>query len=184
MSDVKVQSSPPLKETELADLMRVVTEVTTRLEATHEQLRSEVARLSGELSEANQQLARSRRLASLGEVAAGIAHEIRNPLGSIRLYARMLIDDLADRPLQQKTAAKIGDAARSLEAVVTDVLTFSKEIKIRYATLDAETAFTLAVEAAVPGGEASLKSVKFVRSGALEAPFSSAAAPRRRTASR
>ena len=44
MNEVKSTTSPALKESELADLMRVVTEVTTRLEATHEQLRAEVAR--------------------------------------------------------------------------------------------------------------------------------------------
>lgn len=171
MNEVKPTTSPAMKESELADLMRVVTEVTTRLEATHEQLRAEVARLSGELSEANQQLARSRRLASLGEVAAGIAHEIRNPLGSIRLYAKMLVDDLADRGPQQRTAEKIGDAARSLEGVVSDVLTFSREIKLRYAPIEADTAFTQAFEAAVPGGAQSLRSVKVVRNGSLDATF-------------
>ena len=75
---------------ELAELMSTFNQVTGRLQSTHESLRTEVARLQEELREANEQLQRSKRLAALGEMAAGIAHEVRNPLGSIRLYARML----------------------------------------------------------------------------------------------
>lgn len=115
---------------ELAELMRAFNEVTVRLEATHETLKSEVHRLTRELQAANEQVARSKRLAALGEMAAGIAHEVRNPLGSIRLYARLLDEDLAQLPEQKRLAQKIGDAARALEAVVGDVLTFSRELRM------------------------------------------------------
>ena len=160
-----------MKEADLAELMRAFNDVTQKLQTTHETLRGEVARLSRELSEANEQLARSRRLASLGEVAAGIAHEVRNPLGSIRLYAKMLVDDLPDRPKQQATAGKIADAARSLEAVVGDVLTFSKEIKLRYEPCVAGEAFEQALESTVPGGAASLRNVSVRIVGVRDAVF-------------
>src|SRR5687767_8545993 len=91
---------------ELAGLMSAFNEVTGRLQQTHETLQREVVRLRGELREANEQLERSRRLAALGEMAAGIAHEVRNPLGSIGLYARMLEQDLSDRPAERATAVK------------------------------------------------------------------------------
>ena len=54
-----------------------------RLERSAWQPGLEVARLHGELGRANAALERSRRLAALGEMAAGIAHEVRNPLGSM-----------------------------------------------------------------------------------------------------
>ena len=132
---------------ELAEIVEAFNDLTSRLHASHEQLKSEVVRLSGELSKASGELERSRRLAALGEMAAGIAHEVRNPLGSIRLYARMLVEDLAHMPEQKKISEKIVTAARGLESIVGDVLTFSKEFKIRHAEIDARELFEGCLEA-------------------------------------
>ena len=74
--------------------MQSVMETAERLQSTHDVLQDQVQRLERELAEANAQLHRSRELASLGEMAAGIAHEIRNPLASIQLYAEVLAEDL------------------------------------------------------------------------------------------
>ncbi|MBL8885814.1 MAG: hypothetical protein JNK16_04065 [Phycisphaerales bacterium] len=122
---------PALTSSDLAELMSAFNAVTGRLQETHDQLRGEVSRLTQELTEANDQLARTKRLAALGEMAAGIAHEVRNPLGSISLFARMLKDDLVEQPVQQKLAEKIIASAKGLNAVVGDVLTFSREFRVQ-----------------------------------------------------
>jgi signal transduction histidine kinase len=136
-----------MSQTDLEQLLGAVNEVTSRLTRTHEQLTGEVARLKSELSEANRQVQRSKHLAMLGEMAAGIAHEVRNPLGSIGLYARMLVEDLGSMPAQQTTARKIAHAVRRLDAVVTDVLAFSREVKVRPMMIGARDALSSAVEA-------------------------------------
>ena len=125
-------ASPDLSSSDLAELMAAFTEVTTKLERTHGQLRAEVGRLNQELHQANEALQRSRRLAALGEMAAGISHEIRNPLGSIRLYANMLNEDLEGMPEQQQIVNKIGRAVRGLDEIVGDVLTFAREMKTHW----------------------------------------------------
>jgi signal transduction histidine kinase len=133
---------------DLADLMSAFNAATGRLQSTHERLQREVVRLRAELGEANRQIERSRRLAALGEMAAGIAHEVRNPLGSIALYARMLDEDLsAARPGDAETARKILRATRGLDAVVGDVLSFAREIKVHPDATDASEAFDAAVDA-------------------------------------
>lgn len=120
-----------LSASELGEVFSAFNDVTARLQETHERLTGEVVRLKGELKRANDELDRSRRLAALGEMAAGIAHEVRNPLGSIGLYAEMLIADLGDRPDERETAEKIKRAVSGLDAVVGDVLTFSRTMQIR-----------------------------------------------------
>ncbi len=126
----QVNSQATVSPGELAELMAAFNQVTGRLQGTHESLRREVLRLQAELREANEQLQRSKRLAALGEMAAGIAHEVRNPLGSIRLYAQMLEQDLTDRPPERQIAGKIAAAVHGLDGVVGDVLSFSREIRI------------------------------------------------------
>ncbi len=77
----------------IEDLGRIIlaySEVTERLQQSYNQMTQTVQSLRQELSEKNRQLERSNRLAALGEMAAGMAHEIRNPLGGIQLYASML----------------------------------------------------------------------------------------------
>lgn len=138
-----------LSPSDLAELMTAFTEVTTKLERTHAQLRGEVSRLNAELREANEALQRSKRLAALGEMAAGISHEIRNPLGSIRLYASMLSEDLqaaGGMDPQREIVDKIGRAVRGLDEIVGDVLAFSREIKAQWRPADASDIVTCALE--------------------------------------
>ncbi len=117
----------PLGVDDLRQLMRSVNETTDRLQRTHTMLQQQVAGLQSELAEANAQLHRSRSLAALGEMAAGIAHEVRNPLASIGLYAQMLNEDLADRPDGARLAAKITGAVDRIDTIVRDILRFAKD---------------------------------------------------------
>ncbi len=126
---------------DLAGIIRAYTEVTDKLQHSHEALHEEVARLQRELTGANAQLQRSKRLTALGEMAAGIAHEVRNPLGAIQLYAEMIVEDVqavaqgrrAVDALAEpvETAGKIAAAVRGLNAIVGDVLSFAREIRPR-----------------------------------------------------
>lgn len=155
--------SPALAPADLAELIGAFNEVTAKLQASHDQLRAEVARLTRELGEANAQIERSRRLAALGEMAAGIAHEVRNPLGSIRLYARMLDEDLADRPGERSVANKIDGAARVMDGIVNDVLTFAREFRLRPAPIDPRELFDRVLESCCHDGVPNWRSVRVVR---------------------
>src|SRR3982750_4859374 len=92
---------------DLHDLLQMYNRVTQRLQLSHERLEGEVIRLREQLEEKNRELELKKRLAALGEMAAGIAHEIRNPLGGIQLYASTLLAEVNDRPLAAELVRKI-----------------------------------------------------------------------------
>ncbi len=161
-----------LTEADLRDLMSAYHVVTDRLQQSHEALQLEVTRLHRELATSNAQLQRSKRLAALGEMAAGIAHEIRNPLAAIQLYAGMVIEDLdtlttqhtqqAPAPLRfaLDNSKRIADAVLGLSAIVNDVLTFARPLDPRVTPVAIEHAFIRALDANRPLLAAARVSVK------------------------
>jgi two-component system, NtrC family, sensor histidine kinase HydH len=90
--------------------------------------------LSQTLEETNRQLQRaeaearrSERLAALGQMSAGLAHEIRNPLGVIKGSAEMLAQKLADAPpLARELAGYISSEVNRLNALVARFLDFAR----------------------------------------------------------
>src|SRR5690348_18172058 len=121
MNEMLLKDLPVSHAQRIEELGRVImaySEVTEKLQQSHDQLKSTVDMLRKELSEKNRQLERRKRLAALGEMAAGLAHEIRNPLGGIQLYASMLSKDVADRPDSQQIVGKISAGVKRLEALV------------------------------------------------------------------
>jgi len=114
------------RERELGAIIHAYNQVTEQLKHSHELLTAEVKRLREELAGKNRQLERRKRLAALGELAAGVAHEIRNPLGGIRLFASLLQRDLKDRPDARRVVDKIIQGVTTLESIVTDILDFAR----------------------------------------------------------
>lgn len=133
---------------ELGRIIMAYSEVTERLQESHERLEKTVTALRGELGEKNRLLERKNRLAALGEMAAGMAHEIRNPLGGIQLYASLLSKDVADREAALTLVKKISGGVRRLEALVSQVLQFTREMTANAADTDAAEVIDQAVELA------------------------------------
>jgi len=132
---------------DLTDLVRTLNDVAGELQSTHATLQAQVVQLQGELAEANAQLRRSQALAALGEMAAGIAHEVRNPLGSIQLNVQMLASELDARPEQAALCTKVSQAVEGIDAIVRDVLSFAREMRIRPELLGAADIFSRALDA-------------------------------------
>ncbi|MCC6694508.1 MAG: PAS domain S-box protein [Candidatus Hydrogenedentes bacterium] len=71
------------------------------------------------------------RLAAVGEMAATVAHEIRNPLGGIRGFAALLARDLDEGDPRRRLVAKIEVGAKELERVVSELLEYTRPIQLR-----------------------------------------------------
>lgn len=80
---------------------------------------SEVRRLQREVE-------RSKRLAALGNLAAGVAHEIRNPLSSIKGFATYFRDRFKDQPKDQDTARTMIQEVERLDRVIGQLLEFAR----------------------------------------------------------
>ncbi|MEO1598162.1 MAG: histidine kinase dimerization/phospho-acceptor domain-containing protein, partial [Planctomycetota bacterium] len=119
-----------VQQTDLESLATALLERVDGLVESNTKLQSEVHSLQADLQAAQARLDRHGALARLGEMAAGIAHEIRNPLAGLRLYAQALHEDLQNVPESQTLVDKQLAAVDAMESIVRDVLAFAREEKI------------------------------------------------------
>jgi len=79
-----------------------------------------------QMCQLEERLQRQHRLAAMGEMVGRIAHEIRNPLGSIELFASMLRRDLQDQPSSHAYAEQISQAVHGLDRLLSNLLTYTQ----------------------------------------------------------
>jgi two-component system, NtrC family, sensor histidine kinase HydH len=95
----------------------------------YQELAETLAETNRRLEQAQAEARRSERLAALGQLSAGLAHEIRNPLGVIKGSAEMLNQKLKDsNPLATELAGYIFTETNRLSALVTRFLDFARPL--------------------------------------------------------
>jgi len=82
------------------------------------------------LKELEEEITRVRTLAALGEMAATVAHEVKNPLGGIRGFADLLDRDLEDGDPRKKSVQKILEGVETLDKIVVSLLNYTKAIRL------------------------------------------------------
>jgi len=92
------------------------------------------------------QIVQSEKLVSLGQLAAGAAHEINNPLTAILGFSDLLADDPALSEKARGTASKIRDQARRTKTLVGNLLSFARQVPTERTLLDINTVVTNAVQ--------------------------------------
>lgn len=82
---------------------------------------------------------RNDRMKELGEMAASIAHEIRNPLGGIKGFASLLKRDVSGQPAQEQMADYIVEGAARLDRLVGSVLHYARPLPLEITVTDLRT---------------------------------------------
>jgi two-component system, NtrC family, sensor histidine kinase HydH len=93
----------------------------------YQSLAEQMSQTNRKLAEAQEEARRSERLAALGQMSAGLAHEIRNPLGVIKGSAEMLTQKLGQsNPLASELAGYISSETNRLSSLVARFLDFAR----------------------------------------------------------
>lgn len=103
-----------------------------KLKEAHEELR----RRLHQLETMEEQVRRSERLAALGEMAAGLAHEVRNPLGIIRSATELLGEQKDSGGSRSELTSSVIEEVERLNTVVSDFLDFARPVAPRKEPLD------------------------------------------------
>ncbi|HUT44481.1 MAG TPA: ATP-binding protein [Desulfobacterales bacterium] len=87
----------------------------------------EILKMRKDLEEAHFQLVQSEKIASVGKMAAGVAHEINNPLAGIMMYAELLKENFIDNSQHSKDIQEIIDQTLRCKKIVSELLEFSRQ---------------------------------------------------------
>lgn len=91
---------------------------------------SELSRSNEQLLSTQEQLMHTERLASMGQLAAGIAHELNNPLGVVLMYAHLVKDEVGEDSHLTQDLSLIAEQADRCKRIVSDLLDFARENKV------------------------------------------------------
>jgi signal transduction histidine kinase/iron only hydrogenase large subunit-like protein len=108
------------------------------IEKLHETI-MELARSKEQLEDTREALVHSEKLASMGQLAAGVAHEINNPLGVVLMFAHLLLEQNDVGSPQYKDLAMIAGQADRCKKIVSELLNFARENKVLYQVVDLRT---------------------------------------------
>ncbi|MGI6524460.1 MAG: two-component system sensor histidine kinase NtrB [Bdellovibrionota bacterium] len=112
------------------------TQASHKLQYKYDLLVKEAQALRDQLAIKEEEVKRSERLAMLGKTAGEIAHEVRNPLGSIKLFVSLLKQDLKDQPASLELVQQIEKSMSALDNVISNILHFAKDTKPQFAPIN------------------------------------------------
>lgn len=91
--------------------------------------------MAQELREHERRLVKTERMAAIGELAAGVAHEINNPIGVIRGYLRTMIPE-ADRPALREELRILDEEAAACQRIAEDLVAYARSPEPSRASCD------------------------------------------------
>lgn len=116
-------------QNEIAHLSMALNRMLKRLAENKDRLEAHIRSLEAanlELKQAREEVLRSEKLSSLGRLAAGVAHEVGNPMGAILGYTNLLADHVKDNPEAIDYLGRVEKEVTRIDAIVRELLDFSR----------------------------------------------------------
>jgi signal transduction histidine kinase len=113
-----------------------------------------------ELREVQRHLVNTEKLASMGQMAAGVAHELNNPLGTILLYTAILSRKLGDRPELNHDLDLLAAESQRCKKIVAMLLDFARQSRLHVERVPASVLLQRAVDEARYAAEAAQPAVE------------------------
>ena len=120
------------------------------------------------LNRTQQELVHKEKLASMGQLAAGVAHEINNPLGTILLFADTMHHEAGEEHAWKEDLKKIIDETHRCKRIVADLLNFARQQEMLAQEVDVHEILEQAIRSVIH--QASFSQVQFVRQFAPSLP--------------
>lgn len=96
----------------------------------------DLASVNEELAGAKAALLHAEKMASMGQLAAGIAHEVNNPLGVVLMYSHMLLEDYLENKELVQDLKTIAEHAGRCKSIVAGLLNFARQNKVKLTETD------------------------------------------------
>ncbi len=128
---------------------------------------SKIEKTVSDLTANQARLIQAEKLASMGQMAAGIAHEINNPLGVVLMYAHLLRDELPEGMRGKEDAGRIIAEAERTRQIVRGILNFAREEKLDRKLTDVNALVRASVKAILGTSQAGKYRVEFLLDKAL-----------------
>lgn len=119
--------------------LRDRTEVAARLYAETVQRNQELAETNQRLRTAQQQLVQSEKMSAIGQLTAGIVHDVKNPLAAINGLAELMEDDTSLEEDQRQNMTLIRESANRASRIVNDLMKFARQSNLEMAPGDLRT---------------------------------------------
>jgi len=133
----------------VGNLANILAEALREQSENHRRTAEQLTEANRQVLEAEEAVRRSDRLAALGQLTAGLAHELRNPLGTIKASAEMLNSMLsAENEIAREVAGFISSEVDRTNSLVTRFLQFARPLQVRLETADLVQTLDRAIAAA------------------------------------
>ena len=143
---------------EIAELTETFNRMASSLKERNEQLKEYTQR----------QIMKSERLATLGQLAAGVAHEINNPLGAVLMYAHLSLEEMdATDPRRENLEKAAGEATRC-KNIVKGLLDFARQTEPKVEESDANEILERTLS--LVGSQAMFQNIRIIKQLCLPPP--------------